>query len=253
MKKTKLIFFYLLSCLSITSCTLNPNALSNVYTDQAKDMSSQGAMNQAAKGAMASFGAGLKGTANSQGQELSPNYYNNERNNEFVYIDAISNNRNHHNEYVIVDLNLPAEKNKNPVMKKNAEDYPYYEEILEEVINALKPHGYKITEIGNIKKDSLFPAYISFSYIEKNRTLFFNLKLNNYTIRSRVNNQPISYIEAVNYIKTKKDLSTIPVWSILIGIDVDNPMNSRLQLSAIIKCASPYFNTNFKGTITCKR
>lgn len=49
------------------------DAYADVFADQAKDMSSQGAMNQAAKGAMASFGAGLKGTANSQRQEkLSP-------------------------------------------------------------------------------------------------------------------------------------------------------------------------------------
>lgn len=49
------------------------DAYADVFADQAKDMSSQGAMNQAAKGAMASFGAGIKGAANSQRQEkLSP-------------------------------------------------------------------------------------------------------------------------------------------------------------------------------------
>ena len=197
---------------------------------------------------------------NSQRQALSPNDYNNERNNEFVYIDAISSNRDHHNEYGIADLN--EGRNKNPVMKKNAGNFPYYQEILEEVINALKPHGYKMYNIDDIyykEKDSLFPAYISFSYLQNDKAVMFELRLNNYTIPSKRDNQPITVLDAVSYMKTKKNFNTTkdfnitPVWSITIGIDIDNPMNARLQLSAIIKCASPYFNTNFKGTITCKR
>jgi len=53
--------------------------------------------------------------------------------------------------------------------------------------------------------------------------------------------------------KASKDIgSNYPIWKISTHL-VSNEANIRNIIIPMIKCASPYFNKNFKGTITCKR
>jgi len=53
--------------------------------------------------------------------------------------------------------------------------------------------------------------------------------------------------------KTSKDIANnYPIWKISTHL-VSNEVNIRNIIIPMIKCASPYLNKNFKGTITCKR
>jgi len=64
----------------------------------------------------------------------------------------------------------------------------------------------------------------------------------------------IKYNKFTFSLHAKRNKTDEPLWQIsALSIPPFNPHDIRITLPSVIKCIAPYFNKNFKGTITCKR
>lgn len=104
----------------------------------------------------------------------------------------------------------------------------YYPELVRLINSELKKHDFIMCDDQNPPNYKIAPWYSGEQHYIKFREFVFGL-------------------DAVDFIELS------PVWQIKATTKPDNSFNIRITIPSLIKCISPYFNKNFKGTITCKR
>jgi hypothetical protein len=162
--------------------------------------------------------------------------YNNRRGDAFrLYIDSISSNRDSPQEYYLRSELVKFDSN--GILIENrwglALAQQNYQEVEKDIHLALQKSGYH--KALNFRKPYL---NISVSYGMGAQDMS---KHSMPTLYAKV-------IHAGAYDSSK----FVPLWTTFCSVQ-DNSIELRLYLPAMIKCVTPYFNKNFKGTITCKR
>lgn len=185
-----------------------------------------------------------------------------------VFIDSVSLNENHTKYYAIYDINLnPSKEIKSSREKTKIQGlyYPYIRSILPSLDRGLGILDYiKMTDDifikDKLRESSLFPIVISLGYFygenpdKFNSSLVLHIEARSYFIPDHKPHQ-ITFSDVSKYYKAYPDanLLTLPLWSITISSSSGHPQEKEFNLISMVKCATPYLNKNFKGTITCKR
>ncbi len=182
---------------------------------------------------------------------LSPMYClgNNVDNSFKMKIDAISLNNQITKDYYITDY-MDIHKDRPIFIDQKNERYSqfmYYQEAALLLEQELNKQQYK--KILNIYADVTYTS-ISLQY-----SLFYSPK-EYYSFQ----NKEYPYTTVTVYtpfhksisIEAKNNYTKSPFWLVEMEVRDDN-INLRMYIPSMIKCVAPYFNKNFKGTVTCKR
>jgi len=165
-------------------------------------------------------------------------------------IDAISLNNQTIKDYYIHTWT----KNRNylPEIKSYDVLYDYYPEatlILEQELNK---QNYKKVKDNINYNDPIYLTMIKISF-RYYMHVYWDSKESFYSKEYPYDLKSINtpYHKAIKIeVETNEDKT--PLWEISIEVQDDN-YNLRIYIPSMIKCAAPYFNKNFKGTVTCKR
>jgi hypothetical protein len=161
----------------------------------------------------------------------------------------------------LIERNLLAQK----TINIKGLEYPYFYSILHYLEKELKSSGYiklnkEILDKVSFNEHSFFPIVIKVCYFYGensktfNSTLSIDIVAQSYIVPSQKQSQ-ITGGEYYAWVDANpsKTVTTSPLWNTTLSFSKDNPMQKEINLISMIKCAQPYFNKNFKGTITCKR
>jgi hypothetical protein len=173
-----------------------------------------------------------------------------------MYVDSVSLDLPHNKEYFnIYDLNHPNARKNNKEISASSNNYPYYQELTRYVEESLNSIGYKNRNEAKLSTESLVPIYTSFSYrlSDNTNTLLMVLQSKNFILKHNKKHELLTYRQLVDEYLKYKSLKTSPLWTITLRVEGHNSINNNFTLISMIKCATPYLNTNFNGIVNCTR
>jgi hypothetical protein len=165
-----------------------------------------------------------------------------------MYVDATSLNLPHNKEYFEI-----------PYTQNIKEIFPFTKDIKTNVKYLLKTNGYNDLNQNKEKfsLESLLPIYIGFTAYRSNDKplLIISLRAKNFYLKNNNEHELLTYQKAFtqNGKWEYKKSGASPLWNVTLLVEGELPMNAEFIFIAMIKCATPYLNTNFKDIVVCKR